>query len=232
MQKQKAKITIRTIIQMLVYIVLIPFLPLLVSRRWGWWEAWVYAFAYVANFIVSRVLVARIHPDLIEERGKSMEHKDNQPWDNVLAPLVGLGGNLIQLTAGLEALYGELYPISLAIKLITLVLFLAGYAWGTYALLENRFFSGTVRLQSERGHHVISSGPYHIMRHPGYVGALVFYFATPIFLGSLWAFVPVLFFTVVMVIRTRLEDRFLQESLPGYAEYAQQVRWRLIPGFW
>ena len=232
MKKQKKKFSIRTIIQMLVYIVLIPFLPLLISQRWGWWEAWVYAFAYIASFIASRVLVAKVHPDLIEERGKFLEHKNNQPWDNILAPLVGLGGNLIPLTAGLEAYYGELYPFNLVLKLVALALFLAGYAWGTYALLENRFFSGTVRLQSERGHHVISSGPYHVMRHPGYAGALLSFFATPIFLGSLWAFVPVLFFTVVVVIRTRLEDRFLQESLPGYTEYAQQVRWRLIPGIW
>jgi protein-S-isoprenylcysteine O-methyltransferase Ste14 len=143
-----------------------------------------------------------------------------------------MGINLVPVAAGLQAYYNSLSPFSLPVEILALLIYLGGIVWGSYALLENRFFSGTVRLQTERGHHVISNGPYSIMRHPGYAGALVSYLALPIFLGSLWAFLPVFIFVILLVIRTRLEDRFLQEQLPGYAEYAHKVPWRLVPGIW
>jgi protein-S-isoprenylcysteine O-methyltransferase Ste14 len=99
-------------------------------------------------------------------------------------------------------------------------------------LVENRFFSGMVRIQTDRGHRVVSTGPYRWIRHPGYAGALLTYLSTPVFLGSRWAFLPVVLVTVVLVIRTSLEDTALQEELDGYREYATQVRYRLIPGVW
>jgi protein-S-isoprenylcysteine O-methyltransferase Ste14 len=99
-------------------------------------------------------------------------------------------------------------------------------------LIENRFFSGMVRIQAERGHQVVSSGPYRWMRHPGYAGALVTYLATPVFLDSLWAFLPVVFLAVVLVVRTKLEDKTLRDQLEGYRDYARKVRYRLLPGVW
>jgi protein-S-isoprenylcysteine O-methyltransferase Ste14 len=89
-----------------------------------------------------------------------------------------------------------------------------------------------VRIQAERGHRVVSSGPYHWMRHPGYAGALLAFLATPVFLDSVWAFLPALAITVLLVVRTRLEDRTLQDELDGYRDYARQVRYRLLPGVW
>ena len=86
--------------------------------------------------------------------------------------------------------------------------------------------------QTERGHHVVTGGPYRWMRHPGYAGALLGYMATPIFLDSYWAFIPALFLTVVLVIRTHLEDKTLQDELEGYREYAKRVHYRLLPGVW
>ena len=117
-------------------------------------------------------------------------------------------------------------------QLAALALILAGYAFGTWVLLENRFFSGMVRIQRDRGHQVVSSGPYAWMRHPGYAGAIRTYLATPILLKALWAYVPVALLTAALVARTGLEDRWLQEQLEGYAEYAQRVRYRLLPGIW
>ena len=99
-------------------------------------------------------------------------------------------------------------------------------------MIENRFFFGMVRIQTDRGHEVVSSGPYRWLRHPGYAGGLLTYLATPFFLDSIWAFLPVLFLTVALVIRTRLEDRTLQNELEGYREYAGRVRYRLLPGVW
>ncbi len=133
---------------------------------------------------------------------------------------------------GLDALYGWSTPFSLLAKTAALIIILAGYILASLALIENRFFSGMVRIQSERGHHVVSSGPYHWIRHPGYAGALLTYLATPVFLDSYWAFLPALFVTIVLVIRTSLEDKALQHDLEGYRAYAKQVRYRLLPGVW
>ena len=219
------------VVQMLL-VVIIPFLPLLISWRWDWWEAWVYANICIFGFAISRVLAARCHPDLLAERARFMRHENAESWDKLLAPLVGLGGGLIPLIAGLDMLFDCSPTFSLSVKIPSLLIILAGYALASYALIENRFFSSMVRIQTDRGHQVVSSGPYRWIRHPGYTGALLTYLGTPFFLDSLWAFLPIVFLTIVLVIRTGLEDRTLQDKLEGYRDYARQVRYRLLPGVW
>lgn len=232
MNEPRTVISWRVIAQMLVFIVLVPFLPLLISARWGWWEAWAYALIGILGFAISRALAARRHPDLLAERARFLQQKDATPWDKALAPLLGLGGAVLPLVVGLDARFGWSSPFSLPVKIAALVVILAGYALGSYALMENRFFSGMVRIQTDRGHQVVSSGPYRWLRHPGYAGALLSYVATPFFLDSQWAFLAVLFLLIVLVVRTALEDRFLQNELPGYRDYARRVRFRLLPGVW
>jgi protein-S-isoprenylcysteine O-methyltransferase Ste14 len=232
MNHQQRTFSPRVVVQLLVFVVIVPFLPLLISRHWNWWEAWVYAIIYILGFVLSRMLVARHHPDLLAERARFTQHEDAKPWDKWLAPAVGLGGGLIPLVAGLDALFDWPPTFSLPVKILALAIILAGYALGSYALIENRFFSGMVRIQTDRGHNVVSSGPYHWLRHPGYAGALLAYLATPFFLDSLWAFLPAVLLTILLVIRTALEDRTLQDELTGYREYAGLVRYRLLPGLW
>lgn len=232
MSQQSKILTPRLVIQMMLFIIMIPFLPLLITWRWDWWAGWTYAIVYILAFVASRALAARRHPDLLAERARFTEHEDAAPWDRVLAPLVGLGGGVIPLVAGLDARFDWSPTLGQPINLVALVVILAGYALGAYALIENRFFSGTVRIQSDRGHRVVSSGPYCWVRHPGYAGALLTYWATPLLLDALWAFAPVLLLTAALVIRTKLEDETLQEQLPGYRDYAQRVRYRLAPGIW
>jgi len=228
----KKSISPRVIIQMLFFIIVIPMLPLLISWRWNWWEAWVYAIICILGFAISRMLAARRHADLLAERARFMQHEDAKSWDKLLAPLVGLGGGLIPLVVGLDALFKWSPAFSLPVKIVSLVLILGGYTLGAYALIENRFFSGMVRIQTDRQHRVVSSGPYRWMRHPGYSGAFLTYLATPLFLDSRWAFLPTLLIMIVLTIRTYLEDRFLQDELDGYRDYAKRVRYRLLPGIW
>ena len=232
MNTQKRAITPRVIVQMLFFIVVIPFLPLLITRRWDWWEAWVYALVCVLGFAASRALAARRNPDLLAERARFLQHEDAKSWDKLLAPLVGLGGGLVPLAAGLEALFDRSPAFSLPLKVLALVVLLCGYALGSYALIENCFFSGMVRIQTDRGQYVVTGGPYRWVRHPGYAGSLLAYLATPLFLDSTWAYLPTAFFTIILVIRTALEDRTLQDELAGYREYATRVRYRLLPGVW
>ena len=221
MNSQQRTISPRVVILMLFFIVVIPFLPLLISWRWDWWEAWVYAIIGILGFAISRALAARRHPDLLAERARFMQHENAKSWDKFLAPLLGLGGGLILLVAGLDMLFDWSPTFSLPVKIVSLVIILAGYALGSYALIENRFFSGMVRIQTDRGHQVVSSGPYRWMRHPGYAGALLTYLATPLFLDSRWAFLPTVFIMILLVIRTALEDRVLQDELAGYRDYVR-----------
>jgi protein-S-isoprenylcysteine O-methyltransferase Ste14 len=232
MDQQGKLLTPRVIVPMLLLVVLVPFLPLLISRQWDWWEAWVYGIVGVLSFVVSRVLAARRHPGLLEERARMLRHADAKPWDKKLAPLVGFGSAAIPLVAGLDALFDWSAGFSLAVEIAALVILLAGYALASYALIENAYFSGMVRIQTDRGQRVVSSGPYRWVRHPGYAGGLLVYLATPLFLASAWAFVPAVFLTVVLIMRTNLEDKTLQAELDGYRDYTQRVRYRLLPGVW
>ncbi len=232
MTDAKRTFTLRVLFQVFLVVFVAPFIPMLISRQWDWWQAWAYALVSILSFVVSRVLAGRRHPDLLKERARFMQAKDTKPWDKVLAPLLGIGSILIPVVAGVDKYYA-LSPVSHpTLHLLALTGILLGYGFSSWALIENRFFSGTVRIQTERGHHVISTGPYRILRHPGYAGGLLGYICIPLLLDSLWAWIPTILLMTVMIVRTALEDRTLQAELPGYKEFAQKTRYRLIPGIW
>ena len=112
------------------------------------------------------------------------------------------------------------------------ILISLGYAFAAWALAENRFFSSVVRIQTDRGHMVCDSGPYRLVRHPGYAGNILPLFGIVLALGSVWTLIPAAVASIITVIRTVLEDQTLQEELPGYRDYARRVRSRLIPGIY
>lgn len=232
MERTKGVSIARVSVMLLLVLVVIPLLPILIAGRWGWWQAWIMGAVFFLTFIISRVLAARRNPGILKERANYDQHENTQPWDKWLSPLVGFGSVFILLVAGLDARYGWSAGFSLPVEMLGLALILAGYLLASYAFVTNAYFSGTVRLQSERGHKVVSSGPYGWMRHPGYSGSLVASLGMPLLLDSAWAFIPVIIFGVLFIIRTRLEDRFLQGNLAGYRQYAQKVRYRLLPGVW
>lgn len=232
MESKMKVLSVRVILQVIFFVVLLPFLPLLISRAWGWWEGWVYGVLGLGSFIISRSLAARKTPDILAERSKFMHHQDAQTWDKKIIPVAGVIGIVIAVVAGMDKLWGWTAPFPLVWRVLGLVMVTAGYAFSSYALIENRFFSGMVRLQTDRGHYVISSGPYRWVRHPGYAGALIAYLFVPVLLNSMWAFIPTLITIGLYVVRTSLEDRFLQENLEGYRAYAANVKYRLLPGIW
>jgi protein-S-isoprenylcysteine O-methyltransferase Ste14 len=217
--------------QAALFVVVVPLLPLLISRHWDWWEAWVFAAISIFGFGASRLLAARRHPDLLAERARFMSHNDVKSWDKVLARVVGLGGAAVPFVAGVDALF-RVSAFGWPLKVVAFVVLLGGYVLSSAALIENRFFSGVVRIQHDRGHYVVSSGPYRWIRHPGYAGALLVYFATPFFLDSWWACLPSLLLILALIVRTHLEDLTLLNELSGYRVYAQRVHCRLVPGVW
>jgi protein-S-isoprenylcysteine O-methyltransferase Ste14 len=123
-------------------------------------------------------------------------------------------------------------PMPAALRLAGLAAFIGGLALFVYAMSANQFFSSVVRIQTDRGHYVIDSGPYARVRHPGYVGMLLVSALMPLAFGSWWAFVPGSLMVAFTLRRVSCEDRFLQVHLPGYREYAGRVRSRLLPGIW
>ncbi len=232
MSKQTELKLTRLVVQLVIVVLVAPLLPMIISGDWGWWQGWVYAAVNILSFVVSRLILARVHPDLIRERARFMDAQDTKPWDKVLAPMLALGPVLTVVVAGLDRLYGWSSASPVWVNLTALVVMLIGYAFSSWALIVNRFFSGTVRIQTERGHHVVTDGPYRIIRHPGYAGGLLGFVVIPLLLDSVWAFIPAVLLTIVVIIRTVLEDKTLQAELPGYAEYAKKTRYRLIPGVW
>ncbi len=122
--------------------------------------------------------------------------------------------------------------VPLPVGVATMVGVAAGLGLAFWAMLVNRFFSSVVRLQEERGHHLITGGPYRFVRHPGYTGSLVSVLCIGPALGSWLATIPMVIFALLILRRARLEDRFLHDKLEGYPAYAQRVRYRLLPGVW
>ncbi|MCJ7533093.1 MAG: isoprenylcysteine carboxylmethyltransferase family protein [Anaerolineales bacterium] len=138
----------------------------------------------------------------------------------------------LPLVAGLDVRFGWAREPSVAWHVVGAVALAVGLGFTSWAMIANAYFSTAVRIQSDRGHTVCRSGPYRFVRHPGYVGFILQSLSVPFLLGSLWALVPGITAAVLMGIRTSLEDRTLQTELPGYQDYVQEVRHRLVPGIW
>jgi len=232
MKNQKSSNIIRIVFMLLLVLGVIPLLPMLISGKWDWWQAWVMAGIFVLGFLVSRAIAARKTPDILKERANYNQQENTQPWDKWLSPAVAFGSVFILLVAGLDAKYEWSAGFPMAVQMIGLALVLLGYLLGTYAFVTNAFFSGTVRIQDDRGHKVVSDGPYAWVRHPGYLGSLITNLGIPLLLDSAWAYIPAIIFNILFIVRTLLEDQFLQQNLAGYREFAQKVRYRLFPGIW
>ena len=146
--------------------------------------------------------------------------------------VAGIGPVATWIVAGLDVRFGWSPQTPWLLSTVGLVVALIGQRLTVVAMRENRFFSAIVRIQRDRGHRVVDSGPYARVRHPGYTGAIIFALALPVMLGTMWAFVPSVITSLLLAVRTALEDGTLQRELEGYREYADRVRFRLVPGIW
>lgn len=198
-----------------------------------WSAGQLFSLVYVFCWAGSSFALARRNPDLLNQRGQRVRQlQGTKDWDWLLLSMYTLVTLVQPFLAGLDYRYGW-SPASLpVVYLAGNVLMVAAFVLLTWAMVTNRHFEGTVRIQEQRGHRVITSGPYRYVRHPGYVAVILTFFALPVALGTWTALIPGLVGLVVFVIRTALEDRTLHAELPGYADYAQRVRYRLLPGVW
>ena len=225
--------SLRQWIRLVVVYLLIPLVLLVCGGDVGWWQAWGYSLLIIAAGIGGRIWAERRHPGLMAERQNMENVQSAKAWDKILAPLMALSVSFpMVIVAGLDHRFGwtpvfPLWRIVLGFLLISL-----GYAFATWALIENRFFSSMVRIQEDRGHVVCDSGPYRFVRHPGYAGNLLALPGMLLALSSMWTLIPALVALIIAVIRTVLEDQTLQAELPGYRDYTRRVRYRLIPGIY
>jgi len=207
--------------------------PFLAAGRLDWLPAWALVALTLTANAISRIIPARRHPDLLVERARFVEGRDVKPWDRLLMPIVGIIGPLATwIVAGLDERFVWLPVVPLALQIAAFLVVAAGSALATWAMAENRFFSAVVRIQRDRGHSVVSTGPYRFVRHPGYAGGVLAAIGMPLALGSAWALIPGVLSAGAIAARTALEDRTLHEELDGYREYAARVRYRLLPGVW
>ena len=222
---------IRQWIGLIVAYLSIPLALLLCGGDFGWWQAWIYSLLLSAAGIGGRIWAEQRHPGLMAERQNIKSVQGAKAWDKVLAPLMALSvAHPLVIVAGLDHRYGWSPEFPLWLIVFGLILISLGYGFATWALAENRFFSSVVRIQTDRGHVVCDSGPYRIVRHPGYAGNILALPGIVLALGSVWALIPAVVALIIAVIRTALEDQTLQEELPGYRDYAQRVCYRLMPG--
>ena len=217
--------------QLVIQVLLVAGILFISSGRLDWWMAWVYLGIFVVRVLVNAAFLMRINPELIAERARGWEG-DTRDWDRVLGSLWGLMSLVALIVAGLDVRFGWSSQIPWGVQLAALAFVVLGFGFASWAMISNAFFAGPVRIQEERGHTTVSEGPYRFVRHPGYVGWIVSGVALPLMLGSVWAFIPAVLAAVALVIRTAFEDRTLREELDGYPDYAQRVRYRLVPGIW
>lgn len=212
---------------------LIPLTLLLCGGDPAWWQAWLYSLLIVTAGVGGRMWSEKRHPGLLVERQNLGSIHNAKSWDKVLAPLMAVSVSFpMVIVAGLDHRHQWSPAFPLWFISIGFALILLGYAFASWALAENRFFSSVVRIQTDRGHVVCDSGPYRFVRHPGYAGNMLALFGIVLALGSLWALVPAAAASIITVIRTELEDQALRQELPGYGDYARRVRYRLFPGIY
>lgn len=195
----------------------------------AWWNAW----AFLPLLILISVFTLRLinsSPGLAEERRSAAARA--KPWDINLVRLIHLSLPTMMVVAAFDERFRWSHTLPVSVSVTALVMMIPAALVSYRAIAANAFFSSHIRIQEDRGQTVVSTGPYRVVRHPGYAGSLVFNLLVPLALGSLLALVPGIGTALLLVYRTVKEDRVLLAELPGYRTYAGQVRYRLVPGLW
>ncbi|UCG45254.1 MAG: isoprenylcysteine carboxylmethyltransferase family protein [Candidatus Bathyarchaeota archaeon] len=193
---------------------------------------WLFFAASVVHYTISVVVQYKLNPGLLAQRLR-IRRKGSKAWDEILMRVANLTVLIaVPAMAGLDLGRYHWSNLHELFVLLGFALFGASTLFLNWAMAVNPHFEPTVRIQKNRGHKVISGGPYQIVRHPGYLAGILFTLSIPLIMGSVFTFVPVGVYIVLFVTRTWLEDRTLQRELDGYSDYAKQVRYRLFPGVW
>ena len=204
------------------------------AGTWSWWEAWVLVILWTLYGLVTTIYLLHHDPELLVERLKLVPlQKEQKGWDKALMLLFFIAGIGLYLLPGFDVIRFEWSdPLPLWARVSAMLVHIPCFILLVWIMRENTYLSQVVKIDKDRGHKVISTGPYAYVRHPMYTVAIILLFAVPIALGSRFALILSLFLTVLLMIRTYFEDRTLHAELDGYPEYAKKTIYRLIPGIW
>lgn len=220
----------RIVVRIVGAIAFYALLLLVPAGRPGWPEAWIFLGLYLVYVSVVASWLRRHDPELLAER-MTLWKRSGRGWDKAIIVASSVALVALLVLAGLDERWGwSRVPLALEAAAFILVVLSLGVVFLTFR--ENTFLSRFVEIQRARGHRVITTGPYRVVRHPMYAAFLVHMLAIPVALGSWVALVPAFAIVVLMIARTAKEDRALHAELPGYPEYAQRTRYRLVPGIW
>jgi protein-S-isoprenylcysteine O-methyltransferase Ste14 len=195
-----------------------------------WVPGWIFIGVQVLAFGISGLVLARVNP--IIYRARSRFQPGTKGWDKALLAIILPAMVAILPVAAFDAGRFHWSVVPVWGMLAGYAGMLVGIGVTAWAQAVNPYFEPGVRIQSERHQHVVDTGPYRFVRHPGYIAALLLFFGMALALRSLWALIPAVIASSLLVLRTSWEDRLLLAELPGYREYALRVRWRLVPGVW
>jgi protein-S-isoprenylcysteine O-methyltransferase Ste14 len=194
-----------------------------------WWEGWVYFIMLLSYFIIMLTYLSKKDPELLKKR---TEMNIKERWDKIITFLLGLSFIALYIFPGFDAVRFQWTNIPIFIEIIGFIGFGFSLVFLFWVFRENTYLSRVVEVQEERGHKVITTGPYKIVRHPMYLGFFFFTISHCFALGSLISLIPAVMFNITLSIRTRYEDKLLHERLDGYQEYAEETKYKLIPGVW
>ncbi len=219
-------------LEVLVIFSLLGGVLFLAAGRLDWWEAWILLAIYFLIAEGAGLWMLRYDPQLLKERDQAVMKSNVKTWDRIMTAL-----NLL-LTLSLFAMLGldggrfHWSPVPLAVRCLGGLAALSSFGMSLWASRVNTYMSAMVRIQQERGHQAITIGPYRYVRHPMYLGMCLLYIGLPLIFNSWLGLAVSGLMIAAVVIRTALEDGTLKRELPGYAEYARLVRYRLLPGVW
>jgi protein-S-isoprenylcysteine O-methyltransferase Ste14 len=218
---------IRRLIQVFSVLILQGAILFVAAGTLSWKWAWAVMLLGLLLLIINLILLPT---ELIAERGRKKENV--KKWDKVMSSIIGIPTIFMYVFSGLDYRFHWTGDVPIITNIAGLVFIFLGSLLFTWSMVSNRFFSTLVRLQIDRHHTVATGGPYKFVRHPGYLGYITFTLATPVALGAFSGLVFSGIIGILLIVRTALEDATLKKELPGYADYAKNVKYKLIPLLW
>ena len=194
-------------------------------------RAWFFFCLYFISLLFNIVIFLKFNPEVIRVRSET-KWEEMKRWDKLFTVLYIIFVFIIFIVCGLDVGRFQLSSTGMEFLVGGVIIFVVGWGVVVWAMVENKFFETTARIQKEREQRVVSTGPYAIVRHPGYTGMILYYGCAPFIIGSLYGLIPALLLAIVFIFRTYFEDRMLYKELSGYKEYAKKVRYRLVPFIW
>jgi protein-S-isoprenylcysteine O-methyltransferase Ste14 len=219
------------VVQFLTYLVAFGLALFLPAGTLAWLAGWIFLALFFGFLLATNLWLFKHNPDLLQERMR-LGTSDQQGWDKLFFPLLILlfFGWLISIS--LDAVRFHWSPVPVWLQFVGAIVLLCSFYLLFLTFRENSYLSTVVRIQEDRGQTVVSTGPYHIVRHPMYTAMLVFTVGTSLLLGSWYGILSGLVLMILLARRAMLEEHTLRAELPGYAAYMGQVKYRLIPYIW